>query len=117
PHPTGRRGTQGDVVGQGWRADADDDAQGGAGAGDRDEPLDPSPRPAVGVPAAARRAGAVDLRPERGRESLRGAHVALRAGAETAERAEIAEISGFARRSSLPPRSPRGGCTSIQSLQ
>ncbi len=59
-----------------------DDAQVGARARHRDEPLDSPPRPAVGLPASARRAGAVDLRPERRREPFCCAHVATSWNAE-----------------------------------
>ena len=71
----GDEGLPSDVDGQGGRQHADVDAEDGARARDRDESLDSSPRTAVGVPAAARRAGAVDLRSERRREPVRGAHL------------------------------------------
>ena len=53
------------------RQDDDDDAEGRAPAQHRPQPHLPSSRPAVGVSAAARRAGAVDLRTERRREAGR----------------------------------------------
>src|ERR1051326_2976518 len=70
-----RRGDAGHLDRESRRPDADVDAEGRARARADHESLGASPRPAVGVPAPARRAGAVDLRAERRREPVRRAHV------------------------------------------
>ena len=71
----GDEGLKGMWSGEGRRRDVDVDAESDPGPRHRPEPLDPPSRAAVGVPPPARRAGAVDLRPERRREPVRRAHV------------------------------------------
>ena len=67
----GDSGLSEQLEGFGRRPDDLRDAEGGAGAVDRAQPLVSPSRPALGLPAPARRAGAVDLRTERRRESVR----------------------------------------------